>query len=167
MQALQDLRPSMLGTFANPCLAVKAAECSTLLRFCRDAMFRHADKLGTQGKYLLEVGNALAGVQDLMVSSPTALDDMTLQRLVDFARRACSLREAAGVAFLPKWHLFLHICQRARFAGNPAWYNTFVDEGHNGRLAKLAAKCHRTTWFHRVLAAFRFVESRAVRRRIV
>ena len=89
-----------------------------------------------------------------------------LQRLSDHARRAFTLREDAGVPFAPKWHLCLHLVCRADVAGNPHFCSTFVDEDYNGRLAKLAAVCHRATWCRRVLAGFRQVYSRPAKRRL-
>ena len=65
-------------------------------------------------------------------------------------------RPLAGLRGPPKWHLMLHIGARAGFSGNPHFHTTFLDEDWNGRVAKLAAGCHRMTWHKRVLAGFRY-----------
>ena len=82
-----------------------------------------------------------------------------LQELVDQVKRAFVLRPLAGIRGPPKWHLMLHIAARAGFSGNPQFHTTFLDEDWNGRVAKLAAGCHRMTWHKRVLAGFRYAYS--------
>ena len=163
---LQDLTTGMVGTAGSQCLSTKAAETGTLVGWCHHMVQKHLAQLGNQGKSLLHVGQALVGARDLMCSRDRILSPADQQLLVDFARRAFVLREAAGIKWAPKWHLFLHLCHRARYAGNPYFYSTFVDEGYNVRLAKMASSCHRMTWYDRVLSGFRLVYSRARRRRV-
>ena len=89
------------------------------------------------------------------------MDLASVQALVDSAKRAFSLRDADGIPWAPKWHMFLHLCQRAHVSGNPRFHNTFLDEDYNGRLARLAATCHKKTWYTRVLTHFRVAFSDA------
>ena len=155
LQRLQDLRPTMLGKPNERCLSTKGAETGTLLSFCRDLALRHGKKLGEPGRNLLAMGNDLIAAKQIFASSQRVLTANALQALCDQARRAFALREAAGVPWQPKFHLYLHLCERARFHGNPQFYTTFADEGYNGRLSMLASQLHRLTFFRRVLANFR------------
>ena len=70
------------------------------------------------------------------------------------------LREPAGVPFTPKWHLMLHLACDSLWRGNPQTYGTFMDENLNGFLGKLAAHCHRTSWYKSVLGNFRMTITR-------
>eukprot|EP00969_Alexandrium_andersonii_P260953 11537192-Alexandrium_andersonii.AAC.1 len=60
--------------------------------------------------------------------------------------KAVSFRESVGIPWIPKQHLFVHLCHEARVVGSPRFYATFLDESCNGRLTKLAAVRHRLTW---------------------
>ena len=164
LQELQDLRPTMIGTPAHPSLSTKAAETGTLLGFCRDTARKYLPKLGAQGTFLVQVGDSLIAARDLMRRSPDVMDAAACEELCEHARRAFVLRPQAGIPFTPKWHLFLHICHYALARGNPRSYSTFVDEGFNGRLAKLAATCYKLTWYDRVLMNFRSAFSQGAKR---
>ena len=165
LQQLQDLRPSMLGSVPHPSLSTKAAETGTLLGFCYDMLRKHEAKLGERGGLLRAVGHELVSAQDLMGTCGPKMTRHECEQLCNHARRAFALRGVAQIPFTPKWHLFLHICQRAYYFGNPRTYSTFIDEGYNGRLAALAGQCHRQTWHKRVLAGFRMTYSMAKRAR--
>ena len=111
------------------------------------------------------MGKALVRMRALMRTQPRVMPPTVVQEFVDLGKRVFSLREFAGVPFRPKFHLMLHMCADARFAGNPHYYHTFLDEDYNGRLAKLAATCHRLTWHKNVLANFRYAFSSGSKRR--
>ena len=157
LQKLQDVKPTMLGSEAHPSLSTKAAETGSLLGFCRERVNQHVDKLGNEGRSLATVGNSLVACRAVMAESGPVLNAGQHADLCHHARVAFEARDEAGIPFTPKWHLFLHICERAIRQGNPRFQSTFVDEGYNGRLAALAACCHRMTWYKRVLAGFRGV----------
>ena len=161
LNQLEDLRVEMLGKNTKRKLSTKAAETATLLGYCVWAVRTHLCHLPPeQGKYMLAVGEALLGARDLMASGPRRLSVGDLRQLADYARRAFALRERAGIPFVPKWHLLLHLCCRAHKDGNPYFYSTYVDEDYNGKLANIASTSHRMTWFKRVLAGFRHIYSK-------
>ena len=162
---LQDLRPSMLGSATSPTLATKAAETGTLLGFCKDMVDKYKSCLQEKGPPLQAVGTALVQVRDCMRTNPRVMQPAALQALCDNAKRAFVLRHDAGIPWVPKWHMLLHICQRARCWGNPQFYSTFLDEDFNRRLASLAAVCHKMTWHQRVLNGFRFAFTQPKRKR--
>lgn len=165
---LQDLRPSMLGTPNDQSLATKGAETGTLLYFCTDMLRIHAGTLGDRGAALLELGISLVVVKDTMRGCGRVLDVPAYQTIVDNAKRAFVLRENAVVHWAPKWHMLLHLVGGALIYGNPVYYTTFLDEDYNGRLATLASKLHRSTWYARIIGSFRIAFSvRRVRRRSV
>jgi hypothetical protein len=153
----------MIGTAANQCCATKAAETGTLIEFCRDLLKEHRQVLPAQGAALIVVGDALVKLRNLMRESPRRLSPLQAQAMVDAAKCASAHRLAAGIPFSPKWHLMLHLVSRAWQWGNPAYYGTFLDESLNGRLARMAATCHRMTWHSSVVAAFRWVQKSVTR----
>ena len=150
---------SMLGTFNSPCCATKAAETGTLVHFCRDMVKKYAHRLGADGRPVLEIGEALFQARHMMRSGPKVFSAAAAQQFVDHLSRAFILRERAGVAWAPKWHLMLHMAHQAYHKGNPHVYTTFLDESFNGKVALLAAGCHKCTWHHRFLAHFRWAYS--------
>ena len=159
----------MIGSSAKPSLATKAAETGTLVEYVRDMMVLHADRLGGQGRALKSVGDALCHFHHIVRTSPRRLSATRAQSLVDCAKRACMLREEAGIDTTPKWHLMLHLVSKSWHHGNPAMYATFLDESYNGALAKMAKSCHRQTWHRSLLQCFRWasdLEDRRVRARL-
>ncbi len=155
-----NLTQGMLGTPDRPSLATKGAETGTLLEFCRDLVQTHVAEMGNKGRALLLVGTSLVRMRQLFRCGPRRLSIEQCQLAVDYAKEACALRADAGIPFTPKWHLMLHVVASIYARGNPQFYTTFVDEGFNGVLAKLANKCHRQTWHSSVLTNFKWVASR-------
>ena len=155
---IQDLKPSMLGTHLKPCLAIKAAECATFLEFVTDQLLLCSGSL-PHGEALLALGQALVSFRDQMRWEPRTFSVPQLQRFTDTAARAFSLREPAGVPWVPKWHMFLHIAADAGRLGNPQYWTTFLDESFNGHVSKIAGSLHRATWYVRLLGAFRTLYS--------
>jgi hypothetical protein len=41
-----------------------------------------------------------------------------------------------------------------KYMGSPKFYSTFLDESYNGKLAKICAACHRSTWEKTAFAKF-------------
>ena len=162
LYALQDLKMSMLGSANDQTCATKAAETGTLLQYCRDALRELGQhRLGGTGKYLLAVCDALVEFRDVQRNEPAIMSRSGMQRLVDTAARAFSLREQAGISFSPKWHMMLHIAVNAKVQGNPGYQTTFLDEDFNGRLKAIAAKTHRLAWHRKLLMKFRWAYSLA------
>ena len=104
---------------------------------------------------MLQVGRAFSVLAEVMKRNPRVLPPGELQRFVDATVTAFQHRAAAGIPRTPKWHLMLHVAARARRAGNPRFYHTFMDEDYNGKVAKMAAAGHRLTWHKTLLANFR------------
>ena len=145
----------MLGGPDKVGLATKAAETSTLLVFCCDMATKYCEKLGRKGPFLVALGNCLVRLLQIMRNSPRVLGAALEQEFVDNIKRAFTLCEPAGVPYIPKSHMMLHLGHSACDQGNPYYYHTFVDESLNGSIAKLAATCHRMTFYKRVLEGFR------------
>ena len=156
----------MLGVPTSRTLATKAAETGTLLDYCVAHLPGRVSRIA-HGEALLAVGEGLRRTKNVMRDNPRVLPPHALQELLDSVKRAFSCREAAGIPWTPKWHLMLHLASKARVAGNPRFYSTFVDEDFNGRVAKIACACHRLTWYRGVMSHFRVQYSSASRRRNV
>ena len=165
---LQDLTWKMLGTRAHKHLATKGAETGTLLQYVALAVRTHKAKLGAAGPALAGAGESLVSLLAALRDYPACLSPAMTQTMVDAAKRAFVLAGQAGVPRTPKWHLMLHVVAKASFSGNPYFHTTFVDEGFNGRLAKLARNAHRLNWHRRVLGHFRwaFTKQADQRRRL-
>ena len=157
---LQDLAPSMIGTQSKPKLNTKAAETATLMEFCVHVIRSRLDKCGQEGVVMLAAGESFVGLLTTMRENPRVMSPAANQALVDYAMRGFILYRRAGYDTTPKFHLMLHMVPRAHKSGNPYYHTTFVDEGYNGDLARVAAACHRTTWYRRVLGGFRWAFSR-------
>lgn len=159
-----QLTLAMIGKPTSQCLAIKAAESGTFIEFCRDELLLHVGTVSAshreQAIALLAVLEALVALRDEMRWSPRVLSGAQLQRMTDFASRAFSLREAAGIPFVPKWHLMLHLVHDAHTRGNPKHWTTFLDEDFNGKLKAMASSLHRATWYRRLLQHFRATYSK-------
>lgn len=171
VHVVQKFTLRMLGTPAQRTLATKAAETGTLTAWCTWKLaLLPLEKLGAQGSALLQVGRAFGAMADVMKRGQRVLQAGELQRFVDATITAFQHRAPAGIPWTPKWHLMLHVAARARLAGNPQFYHTFLDEDYNGRVAKMAAACHRLTWHKTLLANFRrtfsALDTRRVRARV-
>ena len=162
---LSDLTANMLGTRNDRQLATKAAETGSLLGFCHETCATYIAKLGERGPFLTSLGAVLQKMFDIMRTNPRVLGPSTAQEFVDCIKRAYVLAPEAGVSFIPKFHLMLHLGHLCEEMGNPYYFQTFLDEGYNGRLCKLAATCHRMTFYKRVLAGFRLAHERDAPRR--
>ena len=165
---IQELTPSMIGTASKKSLATTGAEAGTLIFFCRDEIARLLDKVGARGPALLQFGNAITRMLQVMRESPRSMTHEQRGVLVKCAVAAFHLRKSAGLPFIPKFHLMLHMVVRTRVSGNPYYHHTFIDEHYNGEIKKLAATCYRRTWYTRLLSFSRAKlcrERRAKRRR--
>ena len=160
---IQDLKPSMLGSLKTPFLAIKAAECSTFIEFIRDELREVSGRLA-KGSAVLVLGEALVSFRDQMRYGPRTFSIHQQQRFCDTAARAFSVRLEAGVRFYPKWHMMLHIASDSKRIGNPKFWSTFLDESYNGRVASIAGKLHRSTWYDRLLGTFRSLYSSGSKR---
>ena len=160
-----DLTMPMIGKPGEQCLAIKAAESGTFIEFCRDELRFYAARVSEpfkeQAAALLAVLESLVDLRDTMRAAPRVLSLDQLQRLTDAATRAFSFREAAGIKFVPKWHMMLELVHDAGTLGNPQVWTTFLDEDYNGKLKDMASSLHRATWYRRLLEYFRATYSRS------
>ena len=134
LYAVRELRLTMIGSATHPCCATKAAETGTLLHFCRDMLYRYRTQLDAEGLKCLEVGDALFQVRDLMRNRPICFSNEDIHKFVDAVSRAFVVRELAGVAWAPKWHLMLHLAHQTYVKGNPHFSRHFWMNPTMGRL---------------------------------
>ena len=90
----------------------------------------HSSRIAN-GSALLGLAEALVRMMELFRTEPRAISNAGPQAFADAAKWAFVLRAWAQVPFTPQWHLMLHLAARAQLAGNPAYYQTFFDEGIN------------------------------------
>ena len=83
----------------------KAAETGSMLRFVVDLLRQHRGDLGPGGAELLGCGEALVRYLNITRDASARLSAPELQGLMDTILRFLSLREAAGIPWLPK-HAF-------------------------------------------------------------
>ena len=153
MHQLADFKLSMIGTSGNRDMkGVKAAESSTLLRFCVSQVGRFQDKL-RGGDALLVCGKALWKYLDLTRASPWRLSASARQGICDAFVRFLTFRERAQIAWKPKTHLMIHMISDCAKFGNPYVNGTWLDEGLNIQLSRVCRSAHAQVWFVRVLVS--------------
>ena len=91
---------------------------------------------------MLEAGEKPVEYMDICHNNPVALTPLAVQRLMDVHKRHLVLMAPVGL-FVPKHHLMLHLTHRASFFGNPSWYATWRDEGHNRDLKRVLRNCYQ------------------------
>ena len=153
-----------LGPRSNPHLSAKTAETGTLLMFTVDLVAKFKDKL-PQGGRLLSAGQSLLTYLEITRNHGLRLPTAARQELVDCAVRYLTLREACGIPWKPKCHMFLHLVFESGVFGNPRFTATWVDEGLNRRLAKVCGAAAACVWAQRVLATFALEKGQAKRKR--
>jgi len=144
---LQQLTPSMVfGKKGSNQLKTKAAETGVLLRWAVEVCtrpegmaFPGRDILGAAGECVLDYMMILRR-SDIRI----AWDDCC--KLLFLCLRHLTLMEDAGVDYLPKAHMFVHITQKIPKQGNPRFFSTFLDETLNLTIANIAAACHKANW---------------------
>ena len=104
-----------------------------------------------RGEALVRAGDALVAYLDITRREGPTLTPARLQELMGLAKQFLQYREAAGIVWVPKMHLFLHIISKARIFGNPRVAgSTWIDEGLSRGLAQVAAGAHPAVWHWRV-----------------
>ena len=150
---IQDFSLGVLGTVDNPKLRAQAAESGTLLYFAVDQVAQFAGMLDDSGA-LLHAGRALVRYMDITGSQPFQLSLAAHRDLVDSCVVFLNLREAAGLAYKPKMHLFVHLVQDASGRGNPRLLGNWLDEGLNMHLASVCRAARSAVWSRRIIATF-------------
>ena len=144
-----------IGGSAAPALSgPKAAETGSLLRFTTGLLRELDCSLLQNGPALLECGECLTKYLDVTRAAGPRLRSHEVQKLFDASLRFLALREAAGIPWIPKMHLMVHlIFQTPRF-GNPLHCATWADESNNLQFARVCAAANPIVFERRVLATF-------------
>ena len=141
------------GSRDHPVLKAKAAETGTLLNFAVDLSIKFQHKLD-RATAVIGAGQALQSYMRITRGAPGQLSPGQRQGLIDAALKHLNLREAAGIPWKPKLHLFLHLVAQAQTCGNPLELGTWHDESLNRQLAQVASTAHAAVWHKRILATF-------------
>ena len=161
---VQDFTPGMLGSNTRRALSLKAMETNQILPFCAELLRTFAEPLGSLGAALASIGTSPQGFLALLHQSEFVVPAENIQTMFDQWNRVYRLWTAAGLHVRPKLHLTMHMCERAKWQGNPAAYATWVDEGLNKVMANLARQSHRSVWELRILAYFEEFQRHASKR---
>jgi len=131
---------------AGGILKLKASETYVVLKF---AIYELEQFIAScdiyKGKELLEAARALVTWVQTVRESGACLTRDQYQTLLDCANRTLAYADQAGVWPTPKFHTFGHVTARSWRMGNPAVYDTFVDEALNLALRTCAERSHRST----------------------
>ena len=148
---LQNITLGMLGEEKSPNFTqVKAAEARNLVKFVISILeetFEHLPE--NSAALLLGSGKALANFLDLLDKTKERhMNNQQLQEAFDTgARHLLLFHKYWGDAGLwPKHHLFTHLLRRMPAQGNCKYYQTYLDESLNGKIAAIAASCHMSTF---------------------
>jgi len=142
----------MLGKSHRPTLNAKAKECHGLLEFAvlmlekfKSKIPRNSD-IKTDWINLIEAGKAAMQFDSVLKNGGQILSDAErLQLFVSYQRFASLFTKADGEV-IPKFHLMYHLIFRSKYSGNPIFHQTYYHEHVNGKIAKVARSCHRSTW---------------------
>ena len=111
------------------------------------------------------IGEAMQGLVVVMQREGFVTAPPAIQSMYDEFNRMFRLWLAAELSVKPKLHLLMHLCDRAPFQGNPAFYATWADETLNKVLASLGRQAHRSVWECRILCYFDRNQSHARKKR--
>ena len=160
---LQDFSLKTIGPESAPSLSAKAAETGTLVKFCHWFITKHKGKL-TKGEHLFTAGAALVQYLTITRKAKPRLTPSEHQGIIASVVRFLGVRESAGLPWIPKCHLAVHLAFQCRFFGNPMYNGTWIDEGLNRDLSKVAASAHVLVWNRRVLSTMKHVLTRMKKR---
>eukprot|EP00969_Alexandrium_andersonii_P153631 6793549-Alexandrium_andersonii.AAC.1 len=136
------LTAKMLGSRDAPELKTKAMETLGLAMFLVHCLRRYKARLGSAGPVMLEAGEALLRLRELLSNAPAVVSDVHVQGWLDVYKRYLRLAQRLGIG-VPKSHIMIHCQQRARRLGNPTLYSTFLDESLNATLKRTLRLCHQ------------------------
>lgn len=113
-------------------LKAKAAECRHFLPFAVSLLTPNVvasmERRGIKGSALLAAGRSLLQVYNVMEASGRQLPAAELVGPVLSCLRSC---KEARVPLIPKFHMMIHLAERADLLGNPKFSSTYIDEGTN------------------------------------
>ncbi len=161
---LENLTPNMLGSNTQRNLSTKAAETKHLVPFCLEMLTKYS--VGTASPLFQQykgIGESMQGIQSIMQAEGFVMTPTGIQSMYDHLNRMFRLWLAAGLK--PKLHMLMHMCDRAAFQGNPAFYATWSDETLNKVLASIGRQAHRSVWECRILCYFQQTQDHATKKR--
>ena len=142
-----------LGEAGGSAVRAKGAESGTLMAFSVSLARKFRDRLPQRGP-LLACGETLLQYMQITREDGWKLPLPACQQLVDCCSRVMTLREAANIAWRPKFHMFAHLVHGARRFGNPRLLGARIDEGLNRDLAAVCKSAHCLVWSRRVMSTF-------------
>ena len=128
----------------------KLPRVGSLLRFTFALVRKFADRV-ERGQQLLICGEAMVRYLDITRDGGPILKPAECQQLMDAVLRFLDVRADAGISFVPKMHLMLHLAAQSRRLGNPLIDATWKDESLNRELAKACGAAHPSVFESRVL----------------
>ncbi len=141
-----------LGGRHSPCLNAKAKQTRDLLPFVCEQLEKH--RRAIRG-WAAPITAAARHLQDFYAYVSRDSRAMAPHRLAGLEAAAWGFIQSWAQAEghpVPKLHYFVHLVEQARTAGNPAFFTTYVDEGFNRQVKKLARSVHGARFSSRVLA---------------
>jgi len=162
---VQDLVPSMFGTFNEPKLGLFASETNAFLLFSESLL----DQVGSKLPNARRIRSCLAPLTRcyaLIKQYPYVFPPLVCQEFLDCAKVHVNKAKALGIQMIPKHHYFLEVAWKSYFQGSPGLGACLTDETINRFLKQVSASAHRAVWHERVLDNFGLAYSwRAKRKR--
>jgi hypothetical protein len=155
-----DITMKMLGIgkrgtkSGHPTFSAKAAETAGILPFIVELIESALPKFAALGgdhhlkaQLLLESGRALLAFEETLLQYGRIIPRAgQLEALSKFQAHAY-LFERAGGSLKPKHHIIGHMLRSMSHLGNARFFMTYKDESANRTIARIAASCHRLTFY--------------------
>ena len=154
LNVYQEFDLKKLGLREQPNLSAKGGQAGTLL-FFTVAMLKICHSRLRAGGPLLEAGQSLLRYITITRRAGRNLSGVQhielCQACVDFL----CVRTLAGIRFIPKMHLYVHLVFDSARKGNPkSVTSTWEDESLNHEYSCVAQCAHPLVWSKRILATF-------------
>lgn len=164
---VQDLTVGMMGTAANPNLALHGAEMVGFLAFGECLLNTHGALLGDHRADFTLAWRSLNQVRLLTSKYHDVMPDHEVQPFVQAVSDALGAMDRLDLPQKPKAHAMIELAAAARTHGSPAFFACWEDESMNVLLRGIAATAHRSNWHWRVLRNLNASLQRRVRRRLI
>lgn len=148
---LQDFSLKMVGEASHPKLKTKGAENWGLLLFLIHLLQEKGRQLGPHGGVLLEAGQSLRLVCDIIDSHGVRMPADAVQQCLDAWKRHMALVASIDSMAIPKRHLVFHMILSIPFLGNPKFASNWQDETLNKLLKKACREISQATFEPSVL----------------
>ena len=155
---LGDLSEKTLGQRSgSQSLRCKGAETRMLVPFSIWLLKKHPG-VEPQEDIMLMGLEAREGMVNAVRAAPTNMSNAEMQMVHDGLKRHFRAVDLLDISRVPQHHLCTHLIYNIALHGiHGPTYALFLDEAFNGMLKKIAAACHRTVFYKRVLPEFRIV----------